>query len=489
MPRSTDSQTRTRKKTLDDFDQKVEEKYGIGSDLQIAAQAISGLFAGLAGGNVSGAVAAGAAPLLAQMVKQVSQGNEPMRVLLHTLASGLIAKAQGGSTIGGAAGGLTAGLLSYNDALSHLLYGKDASALSADEKMLVANIVTLAGAAAGGAVDGSAGVGSGASAGRTEVENNYLSSKDKSRQTYLRNKKDRTQQEQQDLDALNLKDAETSKMLVDACMNGSASACSAARKDAQEKQATYQNLGYQNPKEAQEGYQQIERLLNDTSPEARQTQEIYKGMVAAYVRTGMSEGDAKAAVGYQLGAIYIVGGIAGIGSGKAVDEGQTPGVKSGNNGIIDAEKATLGKSGENSQGVKPSGAELQQQAEKRIGDLASQFNDPNILPKDFQLSINGKAMATEPDISIGAPEFKGATDADVMTYFKQLAGSEKMPEAKVIQGKGEVYSVKVTEGPNAGSTLTLRNFSTSAQQTGAKWTIDLMTPSINNGRRVEVKFK
>ncbi|MGC0935114.1 hemagglutinin repeat-containing protein [Pantoea agglomerans] len=163
------------KKALDKIDQNVEEKYGIGSDLQIAAQAISGLFAGLAGGNVSGAVAAGAAPLLAQMVRQVSQGNEPMRVLLHTLASGLIAKAQGGSAIGGAAGGLTAGMLSYNDALSHLLYGKDASELSADDKMLIANIVTLAGAAAGGAVDGSAGVGSGASAGRTEVENNALS--------------------------------------------------------------------------------------------------------------------------------------------------------------------------------------------------------------------------------------------------------------------------------------------------------------------------
>ncbi|MGC0876956.1 VENN motif pre-toxin domain-containing protein [Pantoea agglomerans] len=41
--------------------------------------------------------------------------------------------------------------------------------------MLIANIVTLAGATAGGAVDCSAGVGSGASAGRTEVENNYLS--------------------------------------------------------------------------------------------------------------------------------------------------------------------------------------------------------------------------------------------------------------------------------------------------------------------------
>jgi filamentous hemagglutinin len=160
------------------LDKAAEDKYGIGSKMQIAAQAISGVFAGLAGGNVGGAVAAGAAPLLAQMVKQVSQDNEPLRILLHTLASGLIAKAQGGSVAGGAAGGLTAGLMGYNDALSKLLFGREPSELSADEKMLIANIVTLAGAATGGAVDGSAGIGSGASAGRTEVENNYLSDKD-----------------------------------------------------------------------------------------------------------------------------------------------------------------------------------------------------------------------------------------------------------------------------------------------------------------------
>lgn len=73
-------------------------------------------------------------------------------------------------------------MLSYNDALSHLLYGKDASKLSADDKMLVANIVTHASATAGGAVDGSAGVGSGASAGQIEAENNSLSG-DKARES------------------------------------------------------------------------------------------------------------------------------------------------------------------------------------------------------------------------------------------------------------------------------------------------------------------
>jgi len=51
-------------------------------------------------------------------------------------------------------------MLSYNDALSYLLYGKDVSELSADDKMLIANIVTLSGVAAGCAVDGSAEVSS-----------------------------------------------------------------------------------------------------------------------------------------------------------------------------------------------------------------------------------------------------------------------------------------------------------------------------------------
>ncbi|PWK93636.1 hypothetical protein C7431_11497 [Pantoea allii] len=104
-------------------------------------------------------------------------------------------------------------------------------------------------------------------------------------------------------------------------MNGRPEACRAARQDAIDKQNTYQNLGYQNQKEAQEGWQQIQQLLGSSSPEARQTQELYKGIVAAYERSGMSEEAAKSAVGYQLGAMYIAGGIAGIGSGKAVDEG------------------------------------------------------------------------------------------------------------------------------------------------------------------------
>lgn len=465
--------------------------YAVGGSVQRIVTAATAAVQGLASGDIRAAAAGGAAPYIANLIGH-SDLDPASRLMAHAVVNAALAAAQDKNIAAGAAGAVTGELTGM---LASEIYGKKPYEMNDREKETVSALATLAAGLSGGlAGSGAADMVAAAQAGKVTVENNYLSSTEKSLQAELNHKQNLTPQEEKEREALNRKDAETSKALVDACLNGSLEACRAARQDAIDKQNTYQNLGYQNQKEAQEGWQQIQQLLDSSSPEARQMQELYKGMVAAYTRSGMSEEAAKSAVGYQLGAMYIAGGIAGIGSGKAVDEGLTPGVKPGNNALVDADKASLEKIGQNSQnssnlGAKPSGTVLQQQAEKKIGDLASQFNNSGIHPKDFQLSINGKTMVTEPETSIGAPVFKGATDADVMTYFKQLAGSEKMPEAKIVSGKGEVYSVKVTEGPNAGSTITLRNFSTSAQQTGAKWTIDLMTPSINNGRRVEVKFK
>ncbi len=76
-----------------------------------------------------------------------------------------------------------------------------------------------------------------------------------------------------------------------------------------------------------------------------------------------------------------------------------------------------------------------------------------------------------------------------MNYFKQLAGVKAMPDVKSIPGKGDVYAVTISSGVNVGSKITLRNFSSSAQQSGAAWTIDVINPLINSGKRVEIKFK
>ncbi|MCU5774492.1 hemagglutinin repeat-containing protein [Winslowiella arboricola] len=155
--------------------QQVNDEYGIGSKNQIVAQAITGALAALAGGNQGGALAAGAAPLLAQTIKQASEGSEAMRVLLHTVVSGLLAKAQGGSVAGGLVAAVSA------EEISQLFFQKSASKLNAEEKQLLATLVTIASAGAGGlagSADGAAGAASGAFAGKTEVENNYLSQKD-----------------------------------------------------------------------------------------------------------------------------------------------------------------------------------------------------------------------------------------------------------------------------------------------------------------------
>lgn len=63
--------------------------------------------------------------------------------------------------------------------------------------------------------------------------------------------------------------------------------------------------------------------------------------------------------------------------------------------------------------------------------------------------------------------------------------SESMPVAKVVPGKGTIYTATI-EG---GSKITLRDFSRSSQQTGASWTIDVIDKTINGGRAVEIKCK
>ena len=132
-----------------------------------------------------------------------------------------------------------------------------------------------------------------------------------------------------------------------------------------------------------------------------------------------------------------------------------------------------------------------------MDSLATLYNNKNVHLKDFTISINGKILVTDKSVSAGSPVFKSSSETDVMTYvmtyFKFLSGVDTMPTAKIISGKGTVYSVKVTEGPNAGSCVTLRDFSTSAShfasQNKARWTIDIQRPDINKGRSVDMKFQ
>ncbi|MFJ5378905.1 hemagglutinin repeat-containing protein, partial [Pectobacterium sp. CHL-2024] len=152
----------------------VEKDYGVGSAFWMAGSALTSLASGGLGGNLNGAISGAAAPYLAALVKDVSAGSEPARIALHTALGAVLAHTQGGSAAGGAAGGLVSS--AGADVLTSLLYPEvKKGELSAEQKQLIANLVTIAGAGAGGIAGGNlAGAGSGANTAKNEVENNFF---------------------------------------------------------------------------------------------------------------------------------------------------------------------------------------------------------------------------------------------------------------------------------------------------------------------------
>lgn len=235
------------------------------------------------------------------------------KVVAHGVTSGAIAEITGGNFVAGAAGGAmsewSSGWVSQTftnpnaqAGLSQVLGGLAAVAVTGDQNDF----------------------NTGADRAETVYRYNYLEHKERSeRDSLLREAKEGhlTEAQQERLAALNFKDALSDETLLKACMSGSASECQAARKDALAKADTYPNLGYQYPKESLAGYQQIDRLLTGTTEEAIQAQRMYDGLVASYERMGMAAENAKTLVGYQLGAMYIAGGVAGAKSMAAVDKG------------------------------------------------------------------------------------------------------------------------------------------------------------------------
>lgn len=143
------------------------------------------------------------------------------------------------------------------------------------------------------------------------MENNYLSSTEKRRQTYLNNKQNLTPEEQKDKERLNRKDLE-SDMAVYAACSGTGADCQAEREKAKVAQDTYFNQTYQNPKEAQAGYQQIMNLLNSTDPNAKEVFNVLEGYTQAFMTFGYTEEEARARAGAYVGSMYIAGGVSAV---------------------------------------------------------------------------------------------------------------------------------------------------------------------------------
>ncbi|WP_311751484.1 VENN motif pre-toxin domain-containing protein [Proteus columbae] len=129
------------------------ERFGTGSDLQKAAQAVTGALTVLSGNNLSGALASGASPYLATEIKKLTTVNGEVNVatnaLAHTILGAVTAELNNQSAV---AGGLGAGggELAARYIANKLFPNKKISDLTESEKQQVSALSQLAAGLAGG---------------------------------------------------------------------------------------------------------------------------------------------------------------------------------------------------------------------------------------------------------------------------------------------------------------------------------------------------
>ncbi|GCL31563.1 hemagglutinin-related protein [Escherichia coli] len=152
--------------------------FGTGGKYQQAIQAATAAVQGLAGGNLSAALAGGAAPYLAEVVKTMTtdpvtgEVNKAANVAAHAVVNAALAVAQGNNALAGAAGAAAGEVVGM---IATQMYGKSVSELSETEKQTVSTLATVAAGLAGGLVgDSGASAVAGAQSGKTTVENNLL---------------------------------------------------------------------------------------------------------------------------------------------------------------------------------------------------------------------------------------------------------------------------------------------------------------------------
>lgn len=152
--------------------------WGGGGDNRRIVEAGTALVQGLASGDVSKAVANASAPYIANYIGQHIE-DDKAKVAAHGITNVALALAKGENAGAQSLGAMTAEAVGM---LSKELYGKDASQLSEDEKATVSTFASLAAGIAGGLVSGdTSSAANAAQAGKTTVENNYLT-EDEARQ-------------------------------------------------------------------------------------------------------------------------------------------------------------------------------------------------------------------------------------------------------------------------------------------------------------------
>ncbi|WP_420542994.1 hemagglutinin repeat-containing protein [Serratia odorifera] len=377
----------------------VMKQYGTGSDVQKAAQAVTAALQGLAGGNISQALAGGLSPYAAEQIKKYTGTNETANALAHAVWGAIAAQVSGNSAAAGAAGAAGGELAARY--LAEKLYGADTpgkiAKLSEEQKQSLSALSTLAAGLAGGVTgDSTANALAGAQAGKNAVENNFLSVEEKTKlelaKQKLQNSKDPAEREQaqQTINELREKDIASDKKVIEACGNGAAAsaACGAARLEVIAAKGEYETGPY-NSKVSQQyadAYGQIVNLLNITSVDAQNQQQIQDAMINFFMTTkGVDYATAKDYTELKQGADIIVASVTpvlGAAAAKQLGKIVDANVKVVAKGNVDGNKFS-----DTNQGARPS----------QLAD----FNKPTIINDVVQAKIVKEPNKNFPNGNMG----------------------------------------------------------------------------------------
>ncbi|MCD1126387.1 hemagglutinin repeat-containing protein, partial [Jinshanibacter sp. LJY008] len=145
--------------------------FGTGGDVQRATQAVVAALQGLAGGDMSQALAGASAPYVANVIKDLTKGHDEANIMAHAVLGAVVAHVNGNSALAGAAGAAT------GEYIAKQLYpDTDRGMLTEEQRQTISLLSTLAAGLAGGITgDSTANAFAGAQAGKNAAVNNYLS--------------------------------------------------------------------------------------------------------------------------------------------------------------------------------------------------------------------------------------------------------------------------------------------------------------------------
>ncbi|MBZ6395367.1 MAG: VENN motif pre-toxin domain-containing protein [Pantoea sp.] len=261
--------------------------------VQQGISAATAAIQGLAGGNIAQAVSGAAASYLAEQIHTLTttkgpDGKEVVNVQANLIAHAVVGvvtlNASGNPALAGASGA------AMGEYIAQQMYpGGKLEDLSEEQRQTISALGTLAAGLAGGeAGDSTGGAVAGAQAGKNAVENNWLHVNEKTeleiaKQKLRSNDPAEREQAQQKINDLREKDISRDKKVMDACGNGRAASpgCASARLEAYSAKNEYETGNYNNKVSDMypDAYGQIVSLLNITSVDAQNQQQVKDAMV------------------------------------------------------------------------------------------------------------------------------------------------------------------------------------------------------------------